>query len=412
MLYQIGFKSLFIHLESMSIHRRTFVKGLLGAGAAVTCGIIGADNFGAQFLDSTIDCHPSISLPTSLSRLNPLPPANPPRPAKGMIPEPDAFKLEIKPFKKTNVKKILYDYLWYKSAQTPDGRTDSPWDEGYLYTPTMGEYDSRDPRVIDKDINDAYISNSILCFSWSGPASYTDTSLRNYVLKSNHLVENKVPFFILFETDAIFGSGGCGVDLKSGEKILYSCFDYLDDLFNHPLYFKLKGPVVLFYNTTRVGADAAADVIGNLRKRTFQKYGYTPFLIGDFHFDLSLTEGREKLIRQFDGITSYCPYKDSILPESNGFEEKVFENSKPYSFFAKKNGILFVSRTMPGYEEPEKQRIPRSIGRHKKSIEYGLMLTDEDNPMLAEVKNEWHEGAQIDAAIEYGPSYRDLFGSV
>lgn len=87
---------------------------------------------------------------------------------------------------KDNVIVCAYYYPWYSS--------DRHWQEGYIGTPLLGRYDSRDPIVMSKQIDWAMGHGiEVFIISWWGPGSWEDETLRDYILKNPLVKDVKNP---------------------------------------------------------------------------------------------------------------------------------------------------------------------------------------------------------------------------
>ena len=93
--------------------------------------------------------------------------------------------------KKDKILVRAYYYPWYSPS--------THWKEGYMGSPILGEYDSRDEIVISKHIDWATGHGiDFFIMSWWGPNSFEDEILKNYILK-NPLIKD-VKFAILYES--------------------------------------------------------------------------------------------------------------------------------------------------------------------------------------------------------------------
>jgi hypothetical protein len=105
--------------------------------------------------------------------------------------------------------------------------------------PALGEYDDRDPAVIERHLNgcrDAGVDFWVA--SWWGPASREDATLRDTVLTSPHLGDIRIAIF--YET------AGRMADFTDDAHIEPDITHFAAHYFAHPNYLKIDGRPVLF----------------------------------------------------------------------------------------------------------------------------------------------------------------------
>lgn len=410
----------------MKISRRKFFPALIAGIDATLTSLNLTDDYGDQILSYLCGCHyqksvldylTSVHLPTSEASGG----VENNRPAYGMIPNPKSFEVKRSKFlQKTNIKKFLFCYDWYKSYFGPNGETFGTrhWNEGYHYRPVRGEYDSQNPLLIRKHLNDARVNNFIPIYSWWEKDGYEDVTLRNYVLQSPYLRASKLEFGVLYESEKIGGKYlDCEIDLKSKEQKVYDDFDHLNEtVISHPNYFMIgKKPGIFIFNPYRFNPEEAAVVLSNLRERTREKYGRELFLIGTFNFwdDPNDLNGKiRKLIKLFDGITAYNLYRKTNLTSRipSNFKEDALKRCEVYSSLSE----YFVQPTLQTFRKFGNPDLILTEEEYKYYLGMSRDIarsTSRKMPMMSGVYNEFHESV-LEETIECGKGCLDAFGSI
>lgn len=270
----------------------------------------------------------------------------------------------------SNVPFVLaFYYPWYG---TPDGcgywhhwkadGNNSP------FSPTLGKYDSHDPKVIKKHIKwarQARIDGFVV--AWTGANSFTDKALQKIVDIAN--AEN---FLISVYVE----------DAKDATDYA-SKLEYLKNSYtSHPCWLRTINrwgedkPVVFIYRRVfRNDLESKIDI------------GFDSgfFTIGD----IMMANGME----YFDGQHLYLPICDIE------FLDIIYD---------KCGGDFFVATVAPGFDDSfirkESQIYTRS-GTALYDEMWQIAIASRANWAIVSTWNEWQEGSQIEPAKEYGKKY-------
>jgi len=342
-------------------------------------------------------------------------------------------------------------YLWY-------GRPTFPvvgggvWKSGYNHQPCLGEYNSRDPKVISQHINWAKEAGiDFFVINWYDSHSWDDITLREYYLSEQPTPEIK--FCLHYDSSLALNvfrnpvsydfNNKYSPSKTKGEKFLED-FEYLSETyFNHPQYLKINNrPLVIIYNVSLFKniSEYFKKLQVNMEKR-----GISLFLIADIisWAGPKLSKSNLKFIWQtspqetyrvfsqvmsrlflknsaeniflnkfFDGITGYNMY--SVNRTSNFLRnlDKVYQ--KFYSY-ARSHNLCFIPTVIPGYDDRNLRGLSRPILERKEGKFYedfwGIAQKYLDPSLkiaLITSFNEWHEGTEIESSKEYGDKYLQL----
>ena len=356
----------------------------------------------------------------------------------------------IEPKKELKILGSHY-YLWY-------GRPTFPvvgggvWRTGYSHQPILGEYSSRDSKVINQHL--AWAKEAGIDFfviNWYDSNSWDDVTLRDYYLGQQPT--SKIKFCLHYDSSLALNlfrnplsydfNDRYSPNKTKGEKFLED-FEYLaNTYFNHPKYLKINNrPVVVIYN-----ASALRNVSRyfELLKINMAKRNIFLFLIADVvcwtglkltkknlsylwemspkevikifcrvmrRFSLNNLEKDNFLGKYFDGITGYNMY--SVNRTSN-FLKNVDKVYQKFSSYAKAHNLYFFPTLIPGYDDRRlsglnRPTLEREEGKFyqefwqivKKYLDPSLKMA------LITTFNEWHEGTEIEPSKEYGNKYLQL----
>jgi Glycosyl hydrolase family 99 len=312
-----------------------------------------------------------------------------------------------------------YYYPWF----APDH---SRWDAGYVRSqldvpqaPLLGEYDSRDPAVIDQHYAWAheYGVGAFFC-SWDGPGGYSDGTIRDSLLPSP--ARGPTQIALLYESLARFPIGpDARIHLDAaGVQRLVDDFDYIArTYFDLPGYYEIDGrPVVVIY-ASRVFVGPLADAIHEIRQRLETAYGVDPYLIGDeVDWDTAPDPAR---IRLFDAITGYTLYSRTqpATWTDADFLRQVTRRVAQYRAVAEAEGVGFVPGAMPGYDDlgerlgEDHHVLPRTFAPAgapsllQETLGLAGALVDPRLDLLTVTSwNEWGEDTQVEPTAPAAPS--------
>ena len=299
-----------------------------------------------------------------------------------------------------------YYYPWYKAAKNENdigwmkkalrGRLDP------IQLPKLGVYDSRDPDVIKKHIEQSkHAGIDFWSVSWWGQ-NYEDTTFKDYILK--HPDSAKLKYAVLYESTGRLGS------MKSPNYInLVPDFDYFtEQYFNHPNYLKVDGKPVVFIYLTRVyfRRDEGKRALESVRLKHPNLY-----IIGDDVFGPNYPSNAAS---QWNAITAYDVYGQStkITGGTKAGIERLKDNYSKAKAKANKVGTGFIPAIAPGYNDravrkgnPGRSRFFDDVKESKEGDLFRSMIKDVAIP-LADPKaqnmimvtsfNEWYEDTQIE----------------
>lgn len=303
-----------------------------------------------------------------------------------------------------------YYYPWYDS----DGRH---WDSGYdgklaNLKPSLGEYSSRDPKVISQHLNwsnDLGIDH-LIC-SWWGPQSWEDETLLRHVLPVIEDQEEAPQFCLLYETAGILGLDpdvGIDFDLRGNSRKLGEHIHYLArNYFSHPSYLKVDGKPVIYLYLSRTFTGDYAEGLENART-VAESLGFELFFVGD---EVYWGAPDKERIVQFDAITSYNmhgPEAFSHLTDWNEFLSETESIYQQYREVARELKVGFIPGVLPGFDSRgasgDHYPIPRSLNQDlpgNSTLKAFLDLAGRQlDPKLKTIAitsfNEWHEGTQLE----------------
>lgn len=310
-----------------------------------------------------------------------------------------------------------YYYPWY-SAETH-------WRDGYLFTPLLGEYDSRDPGIITTHLAWAqYYGIDFLAVSWWGPGSFEDTVLRDAIL-TNPAASN-LRFAILYEPVgpgpgrlAVSEDGSIDLTDPANHDLLISDFRYMaETYFANPLYLRLDGRPVVFLFGSR-DFRGKADGLAGLRA-VVGEVGESLYLIGD-EVTCSGKDAPDADLSGLDAVTIYSLYgwcgteEKSVRENPEAYFERVEEAYGAWRWWATSLGLTFVPHVFPGYNDaavrPEAANppIPRYPARFDSFAQMARELVDPELPVVLITSfNQWSESTQVEPSREEGFGYLDV----
>jgi len=342
-------------------------------------------------------------------------------------------------------------YPWYgKPAHSILGAGE--WKSGYTDHPILGEYNSRDPAVINQHI--AWAKSAGIDFfvmEWTGPHTWEDTTLKEYYLPASKAVEIK--FCILY--DSYFALNKLGTLFSynfndrytraktKGRKFLDD-FEYLaDTYFSDPRYLKIGDrPLAMIYDVH--GFRNASSYLEQLTV-AMTKRGFSLFLVADAVFwtsPMSIKEAlpilwREPLIKIIRGVyqaichsfpstlergISLSRYFDAVFGynmymryRTSNFLKDVDREYQKFWDYASRHSLHFIPTIMPGYNDRNLRGLTCPILQRKEGEFYKEFwkinkkyIDPTLNILLITTFNEWHEGTEIEPSQEYGFTYLEL----
>ena len=309
-------------------------------------------------------------------------------------------------------KVYAFYYPWYGSVEGPTGSYNHWYDvhpDGSIETsprvPVFGAYDSRDPEIIEAQIDlarGASIDGFIA--SWYGPDSFEDGSFR--VLYD---VSERLGFPVAAYYECFRGEGGA-IDVP----LVVDELEYLiENYAGYNNYPRIDGkPLVFVYAVEAYGR--LPDFWNKVRIQLEEKVGPV-YLIGDFR--------NPAYLRVFDGAHFYNELSTWKIP---GWI-KSMEDSSAYLAGSIDDAIIQLGETgsvrldsklvcgtvLPGYDDT-RVRDPGMVVDHRdgETLRDYYSLAEGQPWVLVTSWNEWHEGTDLEPSVELGSYYLDLLGKL
>jgi hypothetical protein len=302
-----------------------------------------------------------------------------------------------------------YFYPWY-------GAKREHWKDGYMGDPVLGEYDSSDALVINRQIDWATGHGiDFFAISWWGSLTREDIVLRDSILKSE--LAEEIQFVILYESTGRLRrmvDGSIDFDDPQNRTTLIDDFTYIQNTYwKNSQYLRFAGrPVVILY-LPRIYRGDVSGALETLRK-TAQGRGDNVFIIGDEVYWSIYHPAEPERLRLFDAVTAYNMHA-SESGIAHNFSERVKEEYLSWKKMARNNGVYFIPGIIPGFNDtkvrPEENHppIPRNLSLFAEQLDVGFELADTTiNMVLINSWNEWHEDTSIEPEKSYGFDYLDL----
>ena len=283
--------------------------------------------------------------------------------------------------------------------------------EGYVrkllnQTPTLGEYDDRQPATIKQHMEWSKRANiGVWITSWFGPGSSTDSTMRSTILPT--IEGSALKFALFYETANRVGSG-----IPSAKSVVDDIHYICDNFVDHRNYYHIDGKPVLFIYITRVleKKDFLDEVIVLMRS-TGSKRGVDFYLVGDHAFGEPPTESAY-YFDYFNAITNYDVY--GSLGRFYVGQEKLaqfYEQQAQWKVQAALQDCSFIPSVTPGFNDRgvriEENHLPLSRklspaddfgSLFRASLGHAMTQVDPkaDNLIVVTSFNEWHEDTQIE----------------
>ena len=335
-----------------------------------------------------------------------------------------------------------YYYSWY-GRPTLSIIGGGIWQWGYTNQPILGEYNSRDEKVIGQHIDwakEAGIDFFAICAAYNG--SWDDITLRDYYLK--HLKSKEIKFCLhydviqalnryQFHTYPSYDFDELYTPTKTkGEKFIEDFEYFAKTYFNLSQYLKVDGkPVVILYNASAfrniekyfakipsmfLVADSVCWSGVKVSKRNLKFFWENPpkeWLKVIFRAFRRLSpKSYEKdisLSKYFSAITNYNAYSPGRM---DNFFENLDDLYQKYSQYARSQNLHFIPNIMPGYDDRKQNGLAKPVFGRKKGEFYrnywetARKYLDKKLPIaMITTFNEWHEGTEIEPSKEYGDEY-------
>lgn len=289
------------------------------------------------------------------------------------------------------------------------------WDGGYRGTPTLGEYDSRDPGVIDQHLS--WLQNfgiNWLNLSWWGRDSWSDGTFQNHLLPSDSLGDTAVS--VLYEsTKMLTQDPGWNVDFGAhgNREQFLSDVEYLaETYFSHPNYLRVDGDPVLYLYVAGGFLGDFAGAVAEAEART----GVDLYLVGDLPFEPWVPANADHL-RTFDAVSNYTAFYEAVDGVDDRVPDYPLSRYTEWKLASAAADVAFVPGVCPGFDKTENDSagaadlpiLHRSPERFREWCTQTVPFLDPAlNAVLITSFNENHEYTQIEPCEPYGKAYLDV----
>jgi len=305
-----------------------------------------------------------------------------------------------------------------------------------LYHNILGPYDTGDPRVADwhikmaleHGVNTFMVSSSLPTFPGNWGAD-----LEEGLFKAKYF--DKIRFMMFLNTEPWWGGYSDVAKYASLDKYIEdSVAYYSNNYFNKPNHLKIDGRVAFLIYHMGIyyglfGQESLEFLINKIRTEG-RKNGIEMFLIGDAMLPGERdSEKLKKMLRLFDGISSYAMY-DSGSGWQHKYGEAYLEvpyqvnidgyvdDSKYYADLCRELGISFIppatlggdwrNTFQIGYDKPyiyHTDAIPLKFGRLLSDLKQ--YVDQKAKMLLIYAWNEFHEANVLEPTEELGYQYLD-----
>lgn len=327
------------------------------------------------------------------------PPPGPPA-ATGARVEPEAVPPLV----------LAFYYPWYGTPAGPGGRAhggrfihwegvnaDKKLIESSTHYPTHGAYDSHDPGVVRRHVQEAKgACIDAFIVSWWGKGTFEDGAMRPIL---DGCAAGGVKACIYYEQVAKPGTP---------ESVAAEFAGFLKRYGGDPAYLKVtrggrERPVVFIYGRAlrqlglkkwKVAAGLIADADGP-----------DPLLIADDFGDEALSI--------FDGAHSYAPMGDlhGALAKGETLQHWIDRAMPWWANHPRDKGKISTITVFPGYDDTKIRhpgmKVDRDGGRLYQTLWRAAADAGPDWVLITSF-NEWHEGSEIEPSVEYGDRYLKL----
>jgi len=315
--------------------------------------------------------------------------------------------VDVVPVASANDRTVgAYYFSWYGRA--PHTWQGGEWSRESPYTPTLGNYDSRNDEVIERHIDWChYAGVQWLNAVWTGPGSPIDQNLRNHVLP--HPRAGELDWSMFYDTLIIHDTyDGASVDLRDErtaatlkENIAYLAAEY----FERDDYKTIDGRPVL---TTWLGSAYTGDPVA-VFEEAFDEAGVDPyFIVGIGGRSIDAVD----LSELADAVTTYNPYtpRDDI---EEVFLDGMESMYRSWFLAGEETGHDVIPTVIPGFNDSAITHVERdnpvlelSTDRYANACEVGHRYAE--GPVLVTAFNEWYESTFIEPSEEFGTAFLEI----
>jgi hypothetical protein len=300
-------------------------------------------------------------------------------------------------------KVMAFYYPWYGTRKGPGGagrtvhwgRIDAANKDIQASThyPTLGAYDSHDPKLIDQHCQWAKKAGiDTLIVSWWGHNSYTDRAMDKIL---DGCQQHGLTACIYYESVP---------RPRTPESAANDIVKVLDKYGAHPVHLKVNGkPVVFIYGRTlqELGLTDWLKAIQLIN----EKYKTGVITIGDqFSYGAA---------RVFDGIHTYNTAGRLRGQDPAAASKWAAQTYHSWVQLADQVGKISTITVIPGYDDTKIRRPGLALRRYKTRLyraQWEEAIKADPHWILITSFNEWHEGSEIEPSAEYRHEYLELTG--
>ena len=297
-------------------------------------------------------------------------------------------------------KVLAFYYTWY-GPPGPDGKG-IHWGkvdaanhdiEASTNYPAIGAYDSQDPKLIDRHIDEAQKHGvDVFISTWWAQGDYHDRAFKTLLERAK-----AKDFEVTAYWETVPGQGRAKIE-RAVSDLAYILGQYG----GHPAFFKVGGkPVVFVYGRimNQVGLTEWPQIITMARER----HGKDFLLIADGY--------QEGYARVFDGLHVYnicAALREKPVPFIRDYAHKLYPTAVK---LAKSQAKIACATIIPGYDDTKIRTpgidAPRHGGQTYRILWEEAIAADADWVVITSW-NEWHEGSEIEPSREDGDQYLKL----
>jgi hypothetical protein len=292
--------------------------------------------------------------------------------------------------------------------------------QGDNTTPLLGHYDSKDPNVINKQIDWASgFGIGTFLPSYTAPTHPMTSIMENVYLESPIVSDMKFAF--LYESGGrlkpVTTNGSTYLDVNDPSSIANIKTDFAlfaNNFFSNQNYLRIDGKPVVYFYLSRIFTGDIASFIKGLRDY-IANLGFELFLVADevFWYDNPNSSRVQNRIQLYDCITPAIMYPYGDYQLLNNFDSKVDSKFAEWSAVSRRLNIHFMPSALPGYDarsapwntDPNVVPLARTPERFKSELEICAKYLDPKLQTFLIYYNELNENTGIEPSKEEGFSY-------
>ena len=308
--------------------------------------------------------------------------------------------------------------FWGLQPNWADGTP--PWSLPRSDSPLLGQYDSSDPKVAERQIATALSSGInlfLLEFGWIQPGDPLDRAAQTGLMSAKNT--DQMDLAVIYTPDAVAGQ-----EWSQGPDRLRSDFAYLAaTYFSHPSYLRVDGrPVVILINLQSYWWQYGVEGTNALFAEVKEEYGL--YLVGGVWPDTNPEAVRGS---PFDALTIWGNMWSSLRDDPDltytyaEYADAYRGYFSQWHDFAVSNGFQFVPSVYPGFDNltyttpPYGQPhlvIERDLSGFTSLTQFAKeMTTTPLNLTLFFTWNDFSEGHAIEPSVNYGDTYLKAIAS-